>query len=118
MDTPDTTGAPAPLPGPDDLITIVEAARLSGLSAETLRVKVRQGLLKSQLVTPRLRMTTRRWLHEMLSARGTRYQGRGPAPKPLPPDYQAPGPGRPRAPRVRPSAPLDQQTGQHDKEEE
>src|SRR5436853_365872 len=79
----------------DELITLADAARLCGLTPATLRVKVRHGKLKSQLITRRLRMTTRRWLHEMLMARDPEE---GPV-KPLPPDYQAPGPGRPRAPR-------------------
>jgi hypothetical protein len=102
MDTPDNTpagGSPAPLPGPDDLITMAEASRLSGLAPATLRRYASQGRLHTELLTPRLAVTSRRWLDACLRDRGTRYQG--PKPKPLPDDYQAPGPGRPRAPRVR-----------------
>lgn len=89
----------APLPDPDELITIAEAARLSGLSAGTLRNKAGSGRLQVQQVTPRLNMTTRRWLNAYLQGRGQGRMGR--PPKPLPAGYQPPGPGRPRKPAVR-----------------
>lgn len=100
--TPPAAGL-EPLPGPDELITLAQAARISSLTPGSLRNAAAAGRLQVQQVTPRLNMTTRRWLHEFLEGRGTRYQG--PPPKPLPPGYQAPGPGRPRKPAVRPTQP-------------
>jgi len=90
----------APLPGPDELITLAQAARISGLTPGALRNAVAAGRLQVQPVTPRLNMMTRRWLHAFLDARGSQ-QGPGAPPKPLPAGYQPPGPGRPRKPAVR-----------------
>src|SRR5262245_9017631 len=90
---------PSPLPSPDELITMQTAAALCGLSPKTLRTYVHQGRLQTELVTPRLRMTTRRWLHAMLKSRGTR-KGPGAPPRPLPSGYEPPGPGRPKHPRL------------------
>jgi len=93
----------APLPGPHELITIADAARLSGLAPATLREAAMSGRLRVQIMTPRMNLTTRRWLHDYLQARGG-TAGMGRPPKPLPPGYQAPGPGRPRKPAVRKTA--------------
>lgn len=104
--TPPTTSPtdPPPLPGPDELITIARAARLCGLAPDTLRRAAATGRLTVQQVTPRLNLTTRRWLHDYLQARGG-TDGMGRPPKPLPLGYQAPGPGRPRTPAIRPIKP-------------
>ena len=98
----------APLPGPDELITLAQAARISGLTPGALRNAAAAGRLQVQQVTARLNMTTRRWLHAFLEARGSQ-SGPGAPPKPLPAGYQPPGPGRPRKPAVRPTAPTRQQ---------
>ena len=113
--TPPTSPTdPAPLPGPDELITIAEAARLCGLAPGTLRQQIAAGRLQVQAVTPRLNMTTRRWLDAYIQSRGTRHPGA--APKPLPPGYQAPGPGRPRKPAVRTTTPTERSTADDDQQ--
>ena len=69
--------------GPDDHITLVRAAELSGLHRDTLKQAAHQNRL--QAIRPaRDWFTTRRWLHAYLKGRKT-----GPKP-PLPPSYQTP----------------------------
>jgi hypothetical protein len=74
----------------DARITLQEAAAISGLSYSYLRERAARGDLHTEKAGARLHLTTRRWLDNYLRARGTRGGGRGPAPKSLPPDYQAP----------------------------
>jgi len=104
---PPAADALAPLPGADELMTIADAARLGGLATSTLRRAAAEGRLQVEAVTPRLNMTTRRWLNAYLHSRGQGRMGR--PPKPLPAGYQPPGPGRPRKPAVRPTPPTQQQ---------
>jgi len=81
----------------DKRITLAEAARISGLAQQTLSNYAATGRLKSELVTPRLRMTTRRWLDAMLRERGPQPGEPGRPPKSLAPDYTPPPRrGRPR----------------------
>src|SRR5947209_10185479 len=87
-------------------ITLREAAAISGLSYSYLRDRAAEGVLCTRKVGERLNVTTRRWLDDYLRARGTRGGGRGPAPKPLPTDYQAPPRrGRPPKGKAAPAAP-------------
>jgi hypothetical protein len=88
-------------------LTLAEAAAICGLSVKTLRNVAVTGeppkgvaRLRTTKVGARLHMTTRRDLDNYLRARGG-DAGKGPTPKPLPDDYQAPplprrGRGRPR----------------------
>jgi hypothetical protein len=71
---------------PDELISLARAAALSGLHAGTLRNQAIAGKLKS-LKVARDHLTTRRWLHDYLTARETARGGR---PAALPADYVAP----------------------------
>ncbi|HWE64017.1 MAG TPA: hypothetical protein VHB98_20065 [Chloroflexota bacterium] len=79
------TQAPLPLEGPDDRITIKRAAQISGRAPETLRRHAYRGSLHT-IQVGRVRMTTRRWLHEYLMPRGETDEH---AP-PLPPAYVPP----------------------------
>ncbi len=86
----------------DARITMAEASRISGLAPQSLRAYATSGALRSELMTPRFRVTTRRWLDDLLRSR-KEPGSRGPKPKPLPEGYQAPPPhkeppasGRPR----------------------
>jgi hypothetical protein len=89
--------APTEQPDWDARLTLQEAAAISGLSYSYLRARVAVGALRTERVGARLHLTTRRWLDDYLRARGTKGGGRGPAPKPLPADYDAPPRrGRPR----------------------
>lgn len=90
-------------PAWDARLTLQEAAALCGLSYVYLRERAANGDLRTERVGARLRVTTRRWLDDYLRARGTRGGGRGPAPKPLPAEYQAP-PRRGRPPKDRSAA--------------
>lgn len=85
----------------DARITMAEASRISGLAPESLRGYVRSGELRSELMAVRLRVTTRRWLDDLLQRR-KEPGSRGPKPKPLPEGYQAPPPPAPA--RGRPGA--------------
>lgn len=87
----------------DAEITLREAAAISGLSYSYLRDRAAEGVLCTRKVGERLNVTTRRWLDDYLRARGSRGGGRGPAPKPLPTDYQAP-PRRGRPPKAKAAA--------------
>ena len=88
----------------DARITLQEAATISGLAYGYLRERAASGDLRTEQIGARLNVTTRRWLDDYLRARGTRGGGRGPAPKPLPADYQAP-PRRGRPPKARSAPP-------------
>lgn len=86
----------------DALITLEEAAHISGLSLATLRYYAVRGILRTEPDTARRQfhphkggtirnrrhLTTRRWLHEYLTNRRA-VSGAIP-PKPLPTDYVAP----------------------------
>lgn len=85
----------------DAEITLREASAISGLSYSYLRDRAAEGALRTTKKGERLNVTTRRWLDDYLRARGTRGGGRGPTPKPLPLDYQAP-PRRGRPPKAKP----------------
>jgi hypothetical protein len=74
------------LEGPDQHITLRRASELSGVKPNTLRIQAIAGKLHT--VKPaRDLFTTRRWLHEYLTAASERDKG---ARKPLPDDYVAP----------------------------
>jgi hypothetical protein len=75
-----------PLEGPDDLITLRRAAALGGLAKSTISVQTYAGKLR-MVRRDHLRLTTRRWLHEYLTAASGRDRGHR---KPLPADYVAP----------------------------
>jgi hypothetical protein len=69
-------------------ITLAEAAQLAGLHPGTLRRAAADGMIKTAKLSPRLSVTTRRWLDDYRRSVGKSGHGR-PA-KPLPPSYIAP----------------------------
>jgi len=76
------------LEDPDEYITLKRAARLSGLSTETLRVQANAGKLTT-VKLGRDHLTNRRWLHQYLQAADAAQGGQR---KPLPADYVIPDP--------------------------
>ncbi len=88
----------------DAPITLQDAAAIAGVAYPTLKAWMRAGYLETAPWGARGKVTTRRKLDACVRQRGTRGGGRGPAPKPLPADYQAP-PRRGRPPKAK-AAPL------------
>jgi len=94
-----TTPSSTPAPEWDAEITLAEAARLSGRSPKTIQGAAATGALRVKRHSPKVVMTTRQWLDDMLRAQA-RLAGPGRPPKPLPADYQSPpreGPDPPTA---------------------
>jgi len=88
----------------DAPIPLHEAAVIAGVAYPTLKAWLRAGYLETQPWGAKGKVTTRRKLDACLRQRGTRGGGRGPAPKPLPADYQAP-PRRSRPPKAKAAPP-------------
>ncbi len=84
-----TTPSTMLAPDWDAEITLTEAGRLSGRSPKTIQGFAASGTLRVKRHSPKVVMTTRRWLDDMLRAQA-RLAGPGRPPKPLPADYQAP----------------------------
>ena len=89
----------------DAPIPLQVAAEIAGVAYPTLKAWLRAGYLETQPWGAKGKVTTRRKLDACLRQRGTRGGGRGPAPKPLPADYQAP-PRRGRPPKAKAAPPL------------
>jgi len=80
------------LEAPDQHITLRRASQISGLAYPTLKAQAKaRGTMPAKLrverLGPRTVLTTRRWLHEYLTAASERDKG---ARKPLPQGYVAP----------------------------
>ena len=67
-------------------ITLRRAATIAGLSVATLRAQAQAGKLRTHRIGIE-RLTTRRWLHDYLTAADAQTRGRR---KPLPEGYVAP----------------------------
>lgn len=76
----------------DALITLEEAARISGLERTSLKGYASRGYLRVMRPNKRSLMTTRRWLHDYLMSRNPDNMGK--PSKDLPEDYIAPPPKR------------------------
>ncbi len=105
----DTQGKPQQIDW-DAPIPLQQAAEIAGVAYPTLKAWVRAGYLETVPWGARGKVTTRRKLDACVRQRGTRGGGRGPAPKPLPADYQAP-PRRGRPPKAKAAPPVTEADG-------